>query len=421
MNKSLAPVAFVALLACASAHADVTIQEQTNLDIASIKAHGASTRRITSDKERTEAEFRCDGFMSMLCGKNDSLEIVRLDRDLIMTADTKKKTYIEKPFPTPEQRRVLEEHMQAVIEKMKSCPTPVPSAPASVDTAKCQMTPPTTSVVNAGDTATIAGHGAHHSILTMTQSCANKDTGDSCDMAYTFDVWLANDDVPELADRRTFDQNFAHKLGLDDVGGMAAPAQLSQFLAPYKDAMKKLGTESSSLKGYPLKTTFRFSLGGPHCASAPAGGASKGGSAGGGGSSSGVLAAASGAAVGAASSSTEGAADSKTSGAIANAAGDSVGGSIAGSAAGAFASKLIGGIFSKKKQADAQPAPKESGAAETPVKGGLVTIAEFTVETTSIGSGAIPGDQFEMPGDFKKIVPQEKALPETPSCPKTGG
>ncbi len=110
--------------------------------------------------------------------------------------------------------------MKAVMEKMKSCPTP----------GRRQF--PERRHLEVSDDAAdherrqrhrhrnFAGHAAHHSILTMTQSCANKDTGDSCDMAYTFDLWLANDDLPELATPSIpSTKNYVHKLGLDDTGG----------------------------------------------------------------------------------------------------------------------------------------------------------------------------------------------------------
>ncbi len=301
----------------------------------------------------------------MLCGKNGSLEIVRLDRSVTMNGDEKKKTYTETPFLTPEQRQALEQHMQEVIEKMKSCPSPAPTpaAPATptVDTSKCQMTPPTTSVMNPGDTASFAGHAAHHSILTMTQSCANPQTGESCDMAYTFDLWLANDELPELATRTTFDKNYVQKLGLGQPGGTALPAQMSQFLAPYKDAMQKLGSESSSLKGFPLKSTFRFAFGGPHCGSSKDGGGSQGASSGGG-SSGGLVSDASGAAAGAAANSSQNAAESQAAESISHSTGSGVGGYIAGSAAGAFANKMIGGLFGKGKAAATAP-PKDAAPA----------------------------------------------------------
>jgi hypothetical protein len=85
---------------------------------------------------------------------------------------------------------------------------------------------------------------------------------------------------------------------------------------------------------------------------------------------------------------------------------------------------MIGGLFSKKKSADAPP-PKDSSTAAAPAAGapapGMVTVAEFSVETTAISSGAIPPDQFEMPAGWKKVVPQERAeKSEEPTCPKTG-
>jgi hypothetical protein len=236
-------------------------------------------------------------------------------------------------------------------------------------------------------------------------------------MAYSLDSWLANDDVPELATRTTFTKNYMHAMGLDEAATLATSAQLSQFLTPYKDAMKKLASDSAALKGYPLKTTFRFAIGGPKCKSAAGSSSTAGG---GGGSSGNVLSDASGAAVGAAANTTAGAGESKATEAASNAAGGGVGGAIASSAAGAFASKMIGGLFSKKKAADTPPPASTSGsstpAAAAPAPG-MVTVAEISVETTSISSSAIPADQFEMPSDYKKMAPPpEKAWTE-PSCP----
>ncbi len=406
MYTSRATLSAVMLLAGAGAQADVSVQEQMNLEVAIIKAHGTTTRRVTSDKQRTETEFSCEGFMSMLCGHNGSLEIIRLDRAVIMSADPGKKSYVEKPLPTPEERRALEERMQAVAEKLKSCPAPAHGpAPAGVDTSKCQMSPPVVNVTKADDVANIAGHDTHHTIVAMTQSCTNPDTKDSCDMAYTFDVWTANEDLPGMADRRSFQQNYMRKLGLDDAAAAGPPAQLSQFLAPYRDALRKLGDQSGELKGYPLKTSFKVAIGGPHCAAA-------------------------------AKAQGDAAAGASTGDTASNV------GSLIGGSAGAAASKLLGGLFGKKKPAEA-PAAKPADAAGTASTTGttsagstsgaggaagapaasapaMTTIAQFSVVTTSIGTEAIPADQFEMPTDWKKLPPKEQAPPEMPSCPKTG-
>ena len=82
---------------------------------------------------------------------------------------------------------------------------------------------------------------------------------------------------------------------------------------------------------------------------------------------------------------------------------------------------MIGGLFGKGKAAATAP-PKDAPAATAaspPPPPGMVTVAEFTVETTSINTGAVPPGQFEMPAGWKKIVPQEKTMTE-PTCPKAG-
>jgi len=74
-------------------------------------------------------------------------------------------------------------------------------------------------------------------------------------------------------------------------------------------------------------------------------------------------------------------------------------------------------LVSSDNPADAAASGGGSGASATP---GLVTVAEFTITTNSISTESIPADQFEMPADWKKIIPEEKGLPELPECPKTG-
>jgi hypothetical protein len=377
------PLAILLLTApCGTAFADATMQEQVSLNVAIIKMHGTTTQKFAGDKKRSDSDFRCDGFMSMLCGKNQSLEIVRLDRDVTWSAEPKKKQYTEVAFATPEQRRALEERMRAAMEKLKSCPAPK-ATPASqgVDTSKCEMSPPKITVNKTDDTATIVGHGTHRTILNMTQSCKAKDSADVCDMSYTFDLWLTSDDMPELADRRAFDRSYLHKLGLDDDARGATPEEFKKFLAPYADAMKELGSKTSDLKGYPLKTTFRVAVGGPHCSSSTPAHPDGGGSS--------------------------------------TAASNSPGGTLPGTAVGTLASKMIGGLFAKKNK-PADPSTTAPSAAAPSPDSGLTPVAEFTVETTALSADPIPAAQFEMPADWKKVVPKHDEEMREVSCPPTG-
>jgi hypothetical protein len=88
----------------AAVQADVTIQQKTSLDVASlVHLHGAITTNITADKKREDNESHCEGMMSLLCGNVQSGEIVRLDRDLTWHLEPKKKRYREQAFATPEE------------------------------------------------------------------------------------------------------------------------------------------------------------------------------------------------------------------------------------------------------------------------------------------------------------------------------
>jgi len=397
-------------LCATTASADVTLTQATTFDLAIIKAHGSKTERISGEKARTDSETHCEGFMSLLCGNQQSGEIIRLDKDLTWELQPDKKSYLEKPFPTPAEIAEAKQRIEKIVQQMKSCPqTTAPKAP---DTSKCDMSPPKFEVNKTNDIVTLAGHQAQRTAATMTQSCRNKETGDSCDMIFSFDTWLTQDEIAGTGDIRAFRTAYNKKLGLDEVSG-AVSAQMQQYLAPYVDALRQVSAKSGDLKGYPLKTTMRVAIGGEHCGQAAQMRQQKG--AGGGGDN--IVGSAGEAAASAAASTTAGAATSSAAEAAGRAAGGSLGGAIAGSAAGAFGSKLIGGLFAKKPAAQPKP-DTASSTATTATAGAPVSLIEITSETTAVSSDSIPGDQFEIPAGWKKLIPKPEKERELPQCPK---
>ena len=347
----LALVSLAAALAALPVSADVTVQQQSTFDLSFIKAHSSSTETTTADKQRRDSEFHCEGFMSILCGNAQSGEILRLDKDLRWSLDPKKKEYRESPFPSAAQRQQAEAQLRETMEKLKQCPATQNHAAPAPDTSKCDMTPPSFEVKATDKHATFIGHDARLTQMSMTQSCKDKTTGDVCQYVIALDTWLTQDSIAGLDERHAFESAYVKKLGLDTQSELVQ-AQVRQFLVPYQDSLKQLAGKSGELKGYPLKTTVRIAFGGEHCAAAKqqnAQGASSG-------SGGGTVADAGQAAGDAATGATAGAAGSAAQSAAANAAGNSAGGSILGSAAGAFGSKLVSGLFAKKK-ADAAASP----------------------------------------------------------------
>ena len=403
---SLSALATALALASLCARADVTVQQQSTFDVAIVKAHSSSTEYTTLDKQRRDSDFHCEGFMSMFCGNQAGAEIIRLDRDLEWKLEPKKKEYLESPFPTAAQREAAAAKVRESLEKLKSCPaTQQPgSAP---DTSKCEMSPPKLDVKQTDQHQMFAGHDSRLTSATLTQSCHNPQTNDTCDFVIAMDSWLTQDEIAGLADRRAFQQAYFKKMGLDQMSAQVAQS-LQQFLAPYKDNLKQLSDKAADFKGYPMKTAFSISFGGAQCSQAKNAPPSA--------SVANPLSDAGSAAANAAASSAAGAAGSAAGAAAANAAGNSVAGSIAGSAASAFGSKLASGLFHKKEAAPA-PAPAAATPAAAP---NMVRAVAFSVETTAITTDAVAADKFEIPAGWKLVTPKQRPEKEF-SCPSSAG
>jgi hypothetical protein len=374
----------------ATAQADVTIQQKTSLDVASmVRMHGATTTSLTADKKRDDTESHCEGMMSLLCGNVQGGEIIRLDRNVTWHLEPEKKRYREQVFATPEELAALRARLQANLEKMRSCPVSQKQQP--IDKSKCEMSPPKIEVHKTDDKMSIAGHDAQRTSATLTETCTNKDTGDVCDTVVAFDVWLTQDNLPGSSDRRAFATAYAKKLGLDDAQGVMR-AEVAKFLSAYQSQIKQLTEKSSDLKGQPLKTSLRVLMGGQQCAAA---------------------------AKAKANQSADG--DTSTANPLANV-------TQAGKAVG----QLMGGLFHKKKTDDSQGAASAAGAGDSGTGSGTgqsaapdpfaqyVQMAAFTTETVTINTDDIPAGRFDIPPNWTLEVPKPtKGGDDEYTCPKS--
>ncbi|MBS0364689.1 MAG: hypothetical protein JSR67_02560 [Proteobacteria bacterium] len=393
------------------AAADVTVQQQSTFDLSFIKAHTAMTQYTTSDKQRDDSQFSCEGFMSIFCNRaGDGGEITRLDRNLKWILMPKKQEYREEPFPTQAQWQAMQARMEANLEKMKQCPAVSSPQQKGPDTSKCEMSPAKIDVNATSQHATLLGHDAKLTELALTQSCHNPQTGDTCDFVITMDYWLTQDSIPGLDEQRAFSQAYAQKMGLTGDNAAAMMKQVRQFLAPYAANLKELSKRAADFKGYPLKSAFRISYGGAQCAAAR-----ESQSAGGGGGGAGTVADASQAAGSAAASTAAGAATSAATTAASNSAGGGVLGSVLGSATSAFTSKIASGLFRHKSE----PAPASSTPA-TSLPPNTVQLAQFTLETTAITPGPVAASEFEIPAGWKLAPPPPERAEKEFTCPKNG-
>jgi hypothetical protein len=335
------------------AGADVTIEQKTTVDLGITKMSTSATEQYTADKKHQSSLAKCSGLMSLVCGKTDTAEIVRLDKSVTYQLQPDKKTYREEPFPTEAERREMQERMQAAMEKAKSCAAQQPAQKPAVDTSKCQMSPPVFTSKDLGAAGQILGHAVHRSEITMTQSCADKSTGDVCDMQFAFDVWLTNDDVAGLQDRTAFDKAYLEKIGVTGASRAQMQAAVARMMGPYMDQLRQLSSKAD-LRGSALRNSFHMAFGGPHC----------------------------------------GAAQKSSSGAD---SGDSGPPTSLGDVGG----KLLTGLFAKKNKAE-----DDNLAANAPATPpGMIAAVTLVTETTAVRTDPIPASQFEVPQGYSLVVP----------------
>jgi hypothetical protein len=381
------------------ARADVTVQQQVNLDIASIKMDTTMTERIAGDKRRNDSETHCHGLLSFVCRDVQSGEIVRLDKQLEWRLEPKQKSYVETLFPTPEQRAEARQKMQAMMDQMKQCAQQHQAqASSSPDTTHCELSKPTVSVKQSDEHLTLLGHDARKSSVILSQSCTDKQTGDICEMNYTFDSWLTQDNIPGAAERKEFLQKYLAAQGLDPNDPQLQGA-MRQLLAQYGDQLKELSEQASALKGLPLRTTFTLSVGGEHC--------------------------------GKAKQATQSAANGSPKDlGLKNLATTAVGSTLsslfsrhgASSTVGAAASQVGENATAAATDAATKPAGDSSkpAGAPSPAAASTVQIASFTIETKSIDTASIPTDQFEIPAGWKLQPPKPAGKEKEFSCPAPG-
>jgi hypothetical protein len=164
------------------------------------------------------------------------------------------------------------------------------------------------------------------------------------------------------------------KMGLDP-NAPAFKGIMQQFLAPYAGNMKDLADKASTLKGYPMRTTFRVIVGGDKCS------------------------------------------QGKQSSDSSSDSGPSAGGGLSGLAANA-GGKLLGGLLAKRNKPSADDSTSAAAAANSAptLPDGYAQVIAFTTETTAVTPGPIVPEQFEIPAGWTLEKPKPTKNSEY-TCP----
>jgi hypothetical protein len=256
------------------AQADVTTQQRISIDgiggmqIANLA--GTTTTIISADRSRTETDLQMQSKMLRMLAQRaagPSVEIVRLDLGKIDHLNMAKKEYTETTFAA------MREQMQRVAASANG-PAAQPNL-TPIDDSRCTWSDSKAEVKRTGETTNIAGYDAERLTLKASQACTDKQTGQVCEFVLTLDQWLAPK-FQSSGEALKYHRAFAEQLGLGTTATTSRDiAERAQAMfGRYKGIWSELAAKSAEMKGYPMKTTFSFAVGGPQCQTAQNGQAS---------------------------------------------------------------------------------------------------------------------------------------------------
>jgi hypothetical protein len=231
------------LFTVSAARSDVTVQRLVKSGgFGGIGAFETTEKlMISGDKETTTGTTKYSGKFSSLMNKaaKEATSITRLDKELIWTLDSDKKTYTEMTF----------EQMREMMKSMGSLGAIFTQASADSLRKAMEKLSASVDVNKTGEKKTISGLDCERVILTLRSEIVDSIANVTDTTWIKNDIWMAPaDKVP--SELQNFDLKMAEKLGLTEGGPMAG------LLNQYADAMKKLQDKLKELKGYPLGSTF---------------------------------------------------------------------------------------------------------------------------------------------------------------------
>ena len=245
-----------------TASADVTVTQDLKLDgmgmLSMFGTSGHATTTVSGDKAYTDSQMEMkSGMMQKMMQNHSTSQIIRLDRDLAWMLVPAKQRYSEKSL---EQMR---EETQKSMEEMKKNSQPGMGMP--VNSEDCEWSPATVAVSRTGEVQHIAGEQAEEAQVNVSQTCTDPKTGNTCEVAWVMDTWLAKT-VPGGDEMRNFSKAFAERLGMDQMPeGMEMSGMGQALIAMYSEGMDDVSAELQQLKGYPMKFSLQVEMGGNQC------------------------------------------------------------------------------------------------------------------------------------------------------------
>ncbi|MBN1348713.1 hypothetical protein JXJ21_04825 [candidate division KSB1 bacterium] len=228
----------------------VVVEEVTTSD--GFQGMGAFTSKsmmsISGDKQRKESETKFSGtLMKHFNPKGKTVEITRLDKEVIWNFNTEDKKYTEMTF--------------AKIKEMLESGMPGPDAGAGeqedteADDDEYDWEKPVVKV-DLRKTGNVNGYKCQNYLVTVMTVGTHRKTGVRDTMFFVSDLWNSVVKAKVMSELEDFNTRLAKQLGFDYSGGSG----IANMLAAYKDQFKEMSQETGKLQGYPIKSTVNMSI-----------------------------------------------------------------------------------------------------------------------------------------------------------------
>jgi hypothetical protein len=240
-------VSLLFLLSCLSqvSHADVSYEQK-------IKSSGSfgfggtetqSTVLLKGDRQKTVTETAFTGKLSKLMAKGGAktVEITRLDKELMWNIDLDGKKYTEITF----------EEMKKMFGEMEKAIPEVDSLKAEEEKAQ----EPKVEVSVTGEKKKIAGYPCEQVIVKMTMEGKDEGTGEKPTYIVNSDMWLTKD-FPGQKEIREFQSKMSEKLGMGQGQGESVLSAFTRFGVD----VDKLSQEMKKVEGFPMLQTITMEI-----------------------------------------------------------------------------------------------------------------------------------------------------------------
>lgn len=363
-----------ALLAPCLTFADVSFETKitvrANGPIAAFNSETSSRTTISGEKGRTEL-IPTDDLAAELSVAD--VRVTRLDRDLI---------YEMKPDIKAYRQVSMDEQADQIAGLRDDLEATIGGAALPIATDTCEWSEAKFKSKKTKEKERIARKRATRHIISMEQSCTDDRTGQSCDMEWIMEPWMAKrlDNYDEVMN---FYMGYADRLEMDAlVPQMSGASQM--LLAMFPNRWESLLDEMSEFEGYPVRTVMTLKIGGRACLSSSAV------------EENSIWADAADEGFDEAIDRSGKEVGRSVGDAADEAMGDSIGGAVGSSAIGAATGELIdgfGGMF-KKKQKRKKPQKRRASSD--------LTVFRITTEIIDWDDKPVPTSQYEIPGDWQR-------------------